>query len=90
MAQPLIETPERASRLARTIAQDISLYNEEAITKGIAEDNVFAVLADEIERHRDLYRGRVTPELYDSTNFFDRALVDVILKPKGHVSSKIW
>ena len=31
----LIETPELATRLARAIASDISLYNEEKITEGI-------------------------------------------------------
>ena len=89
MAQP-IDTPERAIRLARTIASDISLYNEEKIVRGLAEDKLFTALSDEIEEGRELYRARVAPELYDRTNFFDRAVVDIILKSKGHVKSKIW
>ena len=36
MAAP-IDTPERAIRLARTIASDISLYNEEKIIRGLFE-----------------------------------------------------
>ena len=89
MAQP-IDTPERAIRLARTIASDISLYNEEKIIRGLAEDKLFTELSDEIEEGRELYRARVSPELYERTNFFDRAVVDIIIKSKGHVRSKIW
>ena len=89
MAQP-IDTPERAIRLARTIASDISLYNEEKIVRGLTEDKLFTELADEIEEGRELYRARVAGELYERTNFFDRAIVDIIIKSKGHMKSKIW
>jgi hypothetical protein len=89
MAAP-IDTPERATRLARTIASDISLYNEEKIMRGLIEDKLFTELRDEIEEGRELYRTRVAPDLYERTNFFDRAVVDIILKSKGHVKSKIW
>lgn len=80
----------KARRLARAIASDISMYNEEKIVKSIVQDNFFDALKDEIEEGRELYRSRISPELYSQTNFFERALVDVILKPKGHVRSKIW
>ena len=89
MAQP-IDTPERAIRLARTIASDISLYNEEKILRGLTEDKLFTELQDEIEEGRELYRTRVAADLFERTNFFDRAIVDIILKPKGYVKSKIW
>lgn len=90
MPPPLITTPEAATRLARAIASDLSLYNEEKIIEGIESDNVFEVLADEIEEGRELYRSRVSPELYESTNFYDRAIVDIVVKSKGHIKSKIW
>ena len=89
MAVP-IDTPERAIRLARTIASDISLYNEEKIVRGLADDKLFTELSDEIEEGRELYRARVSAEIYQRTNFFDRAVVDIIIKSKGHVRSKIW
>ena len=90
MPPPLITTPEAATRLARAIASDLSLYNEEKIIEGIEGDNIFEVLADEIEEGRELYRSRVSPELYDTTNFYDRAIVDIVVKSKGHIKSKIW
>jgi spore germination protein GerM len=89
-AMPLIEAPEAALRLARAICSDVNLYNEEKIVKGIQDDNFFDALHEEIEEGRQLYRSRVSPELYGRTNFYDRAIVDVILKSKGHVKSKMW
>ena len=89
MAQP-IDTPERAVRLARTIASDISLYNEEKIVRGITNDTLFDEISDELEEGRQLYKGRVAEEIYNSTNYFDRAVVDIILRSKGHVQSEIW
>ena len=89
MAQP-IDTPERAIRLARTIASDISLYNEQKIIKGIEQDNLFEVLKEELEEGRELYKSRVSPEIFQKMNFFERAINDIVLRSKAHVKSKIW
>jgi hypothetical protein len=86
---PLIETEEAARRLARAIASDLSLYNEEKIVQGIQNDDLFATLAEEVEEGRALYKSRVAPDLYQK-NFYDRALVDILVKSKGHIKSKIW
>ncbi len=86
----LIEAPEQAMRLARAICSDISLYNEEKIVRGIQQDNFFDVLKDELAEGRDLFKSRVAADVLARTNFFDRAVVDVILKPKGRIRSKIW
>ena len=86
---PLIETEEAARRLARAIASDLSLYNEEKIVQGIQQDDLFTVLSEEIEEGRALYKSRVAPDLYQK-NFYDRALVDILVKSKGHIKSKIW
>ena len=80
----------KAMRLARAIASDISLYNEQKIVRGIEQDNLFETLKDEIEEGRELFKSRVSKEIFTLTNFFDRAIIDVIIKPKGHVKSKIW
>jgi hypothetical protein len=87
---PLIETPEAAVRLARAICSDLALYNEAKIVEGIEQDTFFDLLKPEIEEGRDLYRSRVSPDLYARTNFYDRAIVDVILRRKGSVRSRIW
>ena len=85
----LIETEEAARRLARAIASDLSLYNEEKIVKGIQGDNLFEVLADEIEEGRALFKSRVAPELY-ARNYYDRAIIDILVRSKGHIQSKLW
>ena len=85
-----IDNPERAIRLARTIAQDIAMYNEEKIFRGIVEDSLFDELSEELEEGRGLYESRVSPELYEKTNFYNRAVVDIIVKRKGHIKSNIW
>jgi hypothetical protein len=86
---PLIETEEAARRLARAIASDLSLYNEERIIQGIQQDDLFGVISEEIEEGRALYKSRVSPDLYQR-NFYDRAIVDILIKSKGHIKSKIW
>jgi len=86
---PLIETEEAARRLARAIASDVSLYNEEKIVRGLENDSLFDELSEEIEEGRALFKSRVSPELYHK-NFYDRALVDILIKSKGHVKSRIW
>ena len=85
----LIETTKRARQLARAIASDLTLYHETKILEGIANDSLFDVMHDEIEEGRELFKSRVTAEIY-AQNIYDRALVDVLVKSKGHVKSKIW
>ncbi len=87
---PLIEEPEKAIRLARAIASDISLYNEDKIKEGIESDTFFDAIASELEEGRELYKSRVAPQLYGTSNFYDRAVIDIILRSKGHIKSKIW
>jgi spore germination protein GerM len=86
----LIDNPDAARRLARAIASDVSLYNEEKIVQGITNDNLFETLHGEIEEGRELYKSRIAPELFSSTNFYDRAIVDILVRSKGHIKSKIW
>ena len=86
----LIDTPEAANRLARAIASDLSLYNEAKIKEGIENDTFFNLMQEEIAEGRAHYESRVDRKLIESSNFFDRALVDVILARKGHIKSKIW
>lgn len=85
----LIETDEAARRLARAIASDLSLYNEEKINRGIAEDKLFTEISEEIEEGRALFKSRVAPDLFKK-NFYDRAVIDVLIRSKGSVASKMW
>jgi hypothetical protein len=85
----IIETEEAARRLARAIASDLSLYNEEKILNGLKNDSLYNEIAEEIEEGRELFRSRVTPELFEN-NFYDRAIIDLLIKSKGHIKCKLW
>jgi hypothetical protein len=85
----LIETEKDARRLARAMASDLAMYNEDRIVESIQADTLFETLADEIAEAREHYKTRVSGGLY-AMNFFDRALVDVLVRSKGHVESSIW
>jgi hypothetical protein len=85
----LIESEKDARRLARAIASDLSLYNEDKIVEGIKNDNLFEAIAEEIEEGRAHFKSRVSPALYEK-NFYDRALVDILVRSKAHIASKVW
>lgn len=87
---PLIEEPEKAVRLARAIASDIALYNEEKIKQGIEGDNFYDSLSAELDEGRELYQSRVSPTIVQGTNFYDRAIVDIIIRSKSHIKSNMW
>jgi hypothetical protein len=87
---PLIDKPDRARQFARAIASDLAMYNEAKLVNGIQNDNLFVAMKDEIDEGRQHFKSRVTPEIA-STNLFDRALVDILLKQRGqNIKSKIW
>lgn len=85
----IIETEQAARRLARAIASDLSLYNEEKILEGLQADNLYDTLSEEIKEGRELFDSRVVPELKDK-NFYDRAIIDLLIKSKGHIKCKLW
>ena len=68
-----------AMRLARTIASDILVYNRDKVVAGLAADDLFERLADEIKEGHAHFESRVSPELLSQHNFVERALVDVLL-----------
>ena len=85
----LIDNPQRARQLARAIASDLTLYHEAKILDGITNDTLFDVMKEEIEEGRALFKSRVTPDIFGQ-NIYDRAIVDVLIKSKGHLKSRIW
>ncbi len=88
---PLIDSPEATKRLARAIASDIMLYNEEKIKKGLEEDTFFEVLEKEITDGEKLFNSRIEKSILASTNYYEKAIVDLIIRNIGmRVTSKIW
>ena len=86
----LINSPEAASRLARTIISDIALYNREKVLSGIKNDNVFDLLEKELNEGLELYKSRVAEEIDRTNNFYNKAIVDILIKRNGDIESDIW
>jgi len=85
----LIDNQDQARRLARAILSDIALYNPEKVQEGIKHDSIFTLLADELEEGRQHFISRVAPHLATS-NIYDIAVVDVLIKRAGKIESTIW
>ncbi|MBE9502980.1 MAG: hypothetical protein IME96_02255 [Proteobacteria bacterium] len=86
----LTDEAEKARRLARAIVSDVALYNQAKVQEGIVNDNLFEVLVEELEEGRQLYHSRVSPAIAQEHNFYDLAIVDVLIKQSGKVESEIW
>lgn len=85
----IIDNDKRAQQKARAIASDIYLYNKAKIEKALESDSFFEELSEFITEGRDLFRSSVTPELFKK-NFYDRAIVDRVIRPMGQIKSSIW
>lgn len=86
----LIKTPDEAKRLARTILSDILLYNQAKVKEGIEKDSLFQVLTEELAEGKKYYESMVDDAVRQTTNFFNEAVVDVLLKQGGKIKSEIW
>jgi hypothetical protein len=86
----LIKNSVEAKRLARTILSDILLYNQAKVKEGIEKDSLFQILTEELAEGKKYYETMVDEEVRKTTNFFNEAVVDVLLKQGGKIKSEIW
>ncbi len=86
----LITKTDEAKRLARTILSDILLYNQAKVKEGIEKDSLFDVLTEELAEGKKYYETMVDEEIRRSTNHFNEAVVDVLLRQGGKIKSDIW
>jgi spore germination protein GerM len=86
----MVKDPDVARRIARAVVSDIALYNQPKVEAGIAGDNLFEVLQEEIEEGRTYYQSRIDPDVVRTTNYFNEALVDILVRPMGRISSRAW
>lgn len=85
-----ISSNDEAKRLARTILSDILLYNQAKVKEGIEKDSLFDVLSEELAEGRKYYESMVESSLRQGTNFFNEAVIDILLKQGGKHKSDIW
>lgn len=81
---------ERAKRLARLIVGDIVLYNTDKIAEGIKHDTLFEVLSQELQEGRAYYEKNVDPRVAAEADYFNQAVVDILVKGRGDIQSNIW
>jgi len=81
---------ERAKRLARVIASDISLYNGDKIKRGLENDNIFEELRQEIQEGVAHFQQKVSYEIVNNTNVFERAIIDIVVATRGHIRTPIF
>ena len=86
----LINSPEAAYRLARTIISDIAIYNKDKILNGIKNDNIFELLAKELDEGLKLYKSKIDPTVDAKSIFYNKAIVDILIKKHGDIKSQIW
>ena len=85
----IITNKDQAARLARAILSDVAIYNTEKVESGIKNDNIFEVLAEEIEEGRQHFLSRVSPDL-EPERMFELTVVDILIKRAGKIESTIW
>lgn len=90
MAPNRADPHERAQRLARIIVGEIVLYHKDTIVEAIKNDSLFEVLERELEQGRSYYEKNVDPSVRVQTDYFDQAVVDILVKGHASVPSKIW
>ena len=86
----LITNQDQAKRLARTILSDILLYNQAKVKEGIEKDSLFDVLTEELAEGKKYYESMVEEDVRQSTNYFNEAVVDVLIRQAGKIKSEIW
>jgi len=80
-----------ARRLARAIASDILLYNEEKIEESIKDDKLFDVVKDAMFEGKEHFAKRVSPAVSCFDDAIEQAIVDIIFYQKGKdIDSSIW
>ena len=85
-----ITTIEDAARLARAIASDIAIYNEEKIQRGLQNDQLFQELEGDLREGLRVWREKVAPNIVDGTNVLQKALVDTLFASAANIKSPIF
>lgn len=67
-----------ARRFARLLVSEIKLYNENKVTEGRAQNDLYPRLREYIDRSREMYDKRVKPEVAQKFDYFHHELVNTL------------
>lgn len=82
--KPAWKTPEEeklhndARRFARLLVSEIKLYNEDAVTEGRIEKDLYRRLKRDIDRSREMFDKRVATEVARQNDYFHEELVRIL------------
>lgn len=80
------EFTEKARRLARTIINDIYLYNSAKVDESVRQGNFYAVFASEVKEGKKLYDNRIPQETRNKADFFREAFDNFLAAKKKALS----
>jgi len=80
------EMTEKARRLARTIINDIYLYNSSKVDEAVRQDKFYAVFAAEVKEGKKLYDNRIPQETRDKADFYREAIDNFLSAKKKALS----
>jgi predicted Zn finger-like uncharacterized protein len=80
------EKIEKAKRLARTIINDIYLYNSAKLDDSLRNDNFYTIFAAEVKEGRKLYDLRIPQEVRNIDDFYKEAIENFISARKKALS----
>jgi predicted Zn finger-like uncharacterized protein len=80
------EFTEKARRLARTIINDIYLYNSAKVDESVRQGNFYAAFASEVKEGKKLYDNRIPQETRNKADFFREAIDNFIAAKKKALS----
>jgi len=67
-----------ARRFARLLVSEIKLYNEQKVTEGRSQGDLYRRLREYIDRSREMYDKRVKPEVAQRYDYFHHELVNTL------------
>ena len=67
-----------ARRFARLLVSEIKLYNEQKVQDGRAQGDLYDRLREEIDRSRQMYDKRVSPNITSRYDYFHHELVNTL------------
>uniref|UniRef100_A0A7C4TDL3 Zinc finger/thioredoxin putative domain-containing protein n=1 Tax=candidate division WOR-3 bacterium TaxID=2052148 RepID=A0A7C4TDL3_UNCW3 len=73
---------ERAKRLAKALASDLVLYNQEKVEQGLRDGTLVQLLGAEIKRSWEYYCQQIPKHIVESTDYFREQLNKIVGKGK--------
>jgi hypothetical protein len=67
-----------ARRFARLLVSEIKLYNEQKVHAGRRDKNLYVLLRDDIDKSREMYDKRVSPDVASKVDYFYDELVKIL------------